>query len=442
VAQEAYRQHTAHPFHVLYSSRADFSMPGANPFETVAAPQLEAEGVVAPAAPTGIPAPAANPYTTMPAPALPKEPPATRQLAQSAPVQAFQQAVAPPPPASDEGEVPKAPEAPAVAPPTVVYQPSELAPAVAPPSSPVPDEEKAELSESTEEALKAETQVKEFFVLLFLFSVLMLVMIPIWNSVVLLKSLAYTQVLGAAIHVQFIVWTGIEVAGFLVVILAIFSWVRPEARTGQTFLMTGFVLLTLLGITFMLYGNNLWIRAESTMSEVMHNCHFGSHTKPMYEEAQQLMGIRMQPQCASLESVEQCPGFVETQESNALKALEYEFHCSRFCSTGEHVTLFSQANYASSCQMVFARHLRTFVADLGSQMYYEGIMLVLVCVAMFLLKLLGFCMPKSRYLAADLMQSLKGGRRKATGPPPPSTGYGSTEAAAERSRYVSRGVVL
>jgi hypothetical protein len=324
----------------------------------------------------------------------------------------------------------------------------EVAPAAAPAIS-VPDEEKADVVEPIEDDLKAETQVKEFFVLLFLFSVLMLVTIPVWNSVVLLKSLAYTYVLGSAIHVEFIVWTGIEVAGFLVVILAIFSWVRPEARTGQTFLMTGFVFLTLLGITFMLYGNALWLRAESTMSMVMHNCQFGSHTKPLYEEAQLLMGIRMQPQCATLESVEQCQGFVESQESNVLKALEREFSCSRFCSTGEHVTLFSQANYASSCQMTFARHLRTFVSDLGSQMYYEGIMLVLVCVAMFLLKLLGFCMPKSRYLAADIAQSLTGGRfrKAAPGPPPPSTtgavpaGYGSTEAAAERPRYVSKGVL-
>jgi hypothetical protein len=380
----------------------------------------------------------------MPAPALPKELPPTRpyQSVDSAlvpEVQANQQAaagnvtlspappqpwsttfstasVAPPAPDEDEDEdeAPKILEVP-------------VAPAL-PLPCPFPDEEKADPNEPTEDDLKAETQVKEFFVLLFLFSVLMLAMIPIWNSVVLLRSLAYTQVLGAAIHVEFIVWTGIEVAGFLFVILSIFSWVRPEARTGQTFLMTGFVLLTLLGITFMLYGNALWLRAETTMSEVMHNCQFGVHTKPMYEEAQLLMGIRMQPQCLSLESVEECQGFTESQESNVLKALEQDFHCSRFCSTGEHVTLFSQANYASSCQMVFARHLRTFVADLGSQMHYEGIMLVLVSVAMFLLKLVGFCMPKSRYLAADLSQRLRGGL-KAPGPPPPSTGYGATGRA-------------
>merc|ERR1719265_2018929 len=59
-------------------------------------------------------------------------------------------------------------------------------------------------------------------------------------------------------------------------------------------------------------------------------------------------------------------------------------------------TLFSKANYQSSCDGMAARNLRNFVEDVGLQIYYEGVVLVLVAIFIQVLKLLGFCIGKPR----------------------------------------------
>lgn len=59
-------------------------------------------------------------------------------------------------------------------------------------------------------------------------------------------------------------------------------------------------------------------------------------------------------------------------------------------------TLFSLADYQASCDGMSARNLHNFVDDVGRQMFYEGVALLLVVIFVNILKLLGFCVGKSQ----------------------------------------------
>lgn len=54
-------------------------------------------------------------------------------------------------------------------------------------------------------------------------------------------------------------------------------------------------------------------------------------------------------------------------------------------------TLFSDANYQTSCEGMAARDMKNFAGDLGSQTFYQGIYLLIISVATGFVKLVGFC---------------------------------------------------
>jgi hypothetical protein len=54
-------------------------------------------------------------------------------------------------------------------------------------------------------------------------------------------------------------------------------------------------------------------------------------------------------------------------------------------------TLFSDANYQASCEGMAGRDMKNFAGDIGYQMFYQGIYLVLIAIATGFLKLAGFC---------------------------------------------------
>lgn len=57
-------------------------------------------------------------------------------------------------------------------------------------------------------------------------------------------------------------------------------------------------------------------------------------------------------------------------------------------------TLFSDANYQASCEGMSARDMRNFAGDVGFQIFYQGMYLILIAIATGFLKLLGFCIRR------------------------------------------------
>jgi hypothetical protein len=285
---------------------------------------------------------------------------------------------------------------------------------------------------------KTPRNVVRFFIFITIYAMLMLVMIPIWNCGILLHSVTYSYFIGSAAPLSFIIVVSSITACFTVMILVFFAWTRPEVHTGQNLVMVGGIILTVLGMTFIIFGNVLAEHAGTAQKEVLHNCEFGPLASPLYREANMLLQMKLQPACAGQMSVAQCQGFTETTASRVIRDMEHSFRCSRFCSQGSYITLFSPANYTSSCQMMLARSLNHYVRDVGNQTYTQGLMLALACVAAFFLNLMGACIPK-RWLPAVNVDILQEGLRKAAsrqqkGERPPPAAGGADGPRRERSR--------
>lgn len=57
-------------------------------------------------------------------------------------------------------------------------------------------------------------------------------------------------------------------------------------------------------------------------------------------------------------------------------------------------TLFSRANYETSCESQSARNMRNVAGDIGTYMFFQGLCLVAIVVVTFFLKLIGLCTRK------------------------------------------------
>jgi len=254
---------------------------------------------------------------------------------------------------------------------------------------------------------EVQRKLQGFFMIVSLYAMLMLVMIPCWNCLTLLHSWTYTQLLGTKVPLTFLLVL-LGLVGFhFIILLLFFRTARPEVQTFQTIVMIGSAVLTLLGVTFMLFGHEVAELSRRAQKDVEHDCPFARTTQPLYVEAKVLYALRFQPDCAGRTSVEECRGFTSTYSAQVLRSMELDFKCSTFCVDAEPPntqyprTLFSAANYQPSCQMMLVRNLRYSVEDMGLQAYFQGCMLVLTSAAIGLLKLLGACVPQRRFHKAS-----------------------------------------
>jgi len=269
-----------------------------------------------------------------------------------------------------------------------------------------------------------------FLMIVSLYGMSMLVMIPCWNCLVLLKSWTYTQLLGTKAPLTFLLLLVALVCLLFATLTMFFRSTKSEVQTFQTIVMMGSAILTLLGVIFMLFGHEIAELARAAQKDVEHNCRFAQTTEPLFVESRVLYALRFHKECAIEPSVERCPGFVPSHAAQVLKSLEAQFKCSTFCQEVESPdedfprTLFSQANFRPACQTMLLRNLKYYVEDLGVQAYFQGCMLVLTAATIGLLKLVGFCLPQRRPVVP-----------KASAVPPQADDYGST-------RYIdNRGVL-
>lgn len=241
------------------------------------------------------------------------------------------------------------------------------------------------------------TPVQRFFVLLTVCSLALFVLMPMWNAVMLLSSTPHSYLFGIWPQMAFIAILLALVCSFWIGIRVFLQTAKPEVQTWQTTVMIANVVLVILGVTFMLFGHGLFELAKNVGKDLEYNCRDIEKTAALWRESEILYALRAQPDCVSQTSVRLCKGFHDNEMVDVLSAMEVDFKCSTFCNEPDMPvvarTLFSEAGYASSCQMMVARNLHFYIEDLGYQTYIQGCVLVLASVIMGFLKLLNFCTP-------------------------------------------------
>jgi len=222
-------------------------------------------------------------------------------------------------------------------------------------------------------------------------ALLMLMVVPVWNAMLLLRSEVYGYFIGA----------GPPACLVALCLLLLLSWavvargVSVQADAARVLGFTGSGLLTVLGLGCMICGQACLSRAAAAANDVLTDCLWSETSAPLVKESQLLHVLRMIPACASEPTVRSCSGYIESSEARVLAAIESDLRCSMFCHSATEAaprqTLYSSANYRASCQMMVVRDLESRAGDICSQMYFEGCLLVLCAALLSLLTLVNGC---------------------------------------------------
>merc|ERR1719230_744274 len=139
--------------------------------------------------------------------------------------------------------------------------------------------------------------------------------------------------------------------------------------------MIGMSAATLLGVLFVVFSMPLCERTTFASRTIYDNCAFGAPTAPLYRTYQILHTLRNQTDCATQVSVEDCVGYQVTPNTLTLKHMENYYRCSGFCNRPSDSwtrpgnaglalieplppTLFSRANFGTTCDGAVMRNLR------------------------------------------------------------------------------------
>lgn len=217
------------------------------------------------------------------------------------------------------------------------------------------------------------------------------------------------------------------VALYMLTLNYFFARAKPEHRRASMnmFVIWAFFVL-LLGLSFMLLSLPISNEASKASNELMLTCETGPRTGDLYVTSQALQTIRQSPGCAPVLSIEDCLGFQHSPVSRLLKQMEYDFRCAGFCynpslqvggssepsatSFKYPPTLFSLANYQSSCDGMAARNMDQFVTLVGTQVRHQGYICTLIALFMTLMYMISVCggYRQKEFFAGDGMHSSYG----------------------------------
>lgn len=289
------------------------------------------------------------------------------------------------------------------------------------------------------------------------FLICLLVIIPMWNCIALLRDTVYRWIAGAAIPIALFIILVATLFLYVFVVILFWKYAREEVKTEQTMMMIGGAHITVIGLLLMIFAHQIQQQAQLASDEFFGNCEFGPKSRRLFEVSQALHELRATASCQAQPSVEFCPGFREQYSNDravsTLKAMEGELMCSGFCyrqvltggtspATANATegapqdpwvlppTLFSQGNFQASCDGAAARRVQFFVQDIGVQTFFEGGMMVMVSVLIGFLVLIGFCrrLPK---------ETGGGSKKNPTGVGPAGGDYGAVVNGAAVKRRLS-----
>lgn len=303
----------------------------------------------------------------------------------------------------------------------------------------------------------------------------LLLLMPIWNSSLMLRNPVFLHFIGTSIPAAIITVCVCLVVLYLIVISLFFRYSKKEAQSEQNMLMIGNVVITLLGASALIISMPMRSTGNAFQVQILEKCEHGPKTQELHQTYLDLSALRSTPSCVRMTSVESCPGFQRTKYTELLKAMEQNYRCSGWCSPPQPPrpaglgllqlarvargnresirpdtssarlldlrsvntdvaptmhggseqmyvfppTLFSTANFQATCDGMTARDVQYFLVDAADELYYEGVYLVFISIGIGFLKLIGFCMKDSIF-----------------SPKMPVDSYGATP-----QRYLSRGVL-
>jgi len=129
-----------------------------------------------------------------------------------------------------------------------------------------------------------------------------------------------------------------SIVGYALIILVFFRFSRAEYKTEQTVMMIGMVVCTVLGLALLTISQPLSRETLQTYTDLFFQCDYGAKTQRLFEYAMLLQNIRARPDCAKLQSVEECAGYQEAHpHTGYLRVLEARYKCAGFCSGGRVV---------------------------------------------------------------------------------------------------------
>jgi len=165
------------------------------------------------------------------------------------------------------------------------------------------------------------------------FVLVMLVVIPVWDADKLLKDPAYTYFAGKSVP-RAILSVCLSLPIFYICTISlIFKRGALRIINEQTMLGVGLVFLTALGFALILLSFPLHESSGATYKDIVFSCSTGWRVRELYQTSQALHVLRSDPACAVEMTVANCPSFQPTPYTEVLQAMERNYKCSGFCYT-------------------------------------------------------------------------------------------------------------
>jgi len=174
-------------------------------------------------------------------------------------------------------------------------------------------------------------RMRNMWIYVGLFVILMLVLIPVWNTFVLLEDPSYIYFAGKVVPRGFISMCVSIPILYVCAVSLLFKRGDPKVLTEQSMLYMGIVFLSALGAGFMILSLPLAWSSNNAYTELFGNCETGWKTRDLFGADRALQTLRTQPTCAAKFSVELCDGYAATPFTEVLKAMETSYRCSGFC---------------------------------------------------------------------------------------------------------------
>jgi hypothetical protein len=251
---------------------------------------------------------------------------------------------------------------------------------------------------------------------------LLVLFVPFYNAIALIRDFNYVFWVGIRVPLGMITAYLTIIVMYVATVLIFFRISQPRVQTEQTIFMIATIFMTLIGLTLIGLSMPLSAQANTTFGNLMYRAEYSPQTLRTWEYAQVLQNIRYLPQCAHRYSVEECEGYEEANPyTGYLKEIEGYYKCTGFGyrHNGTQAkeqglgpmfppTIFSDANYQAHCEKMAAHDFKNYAGDIGFQIFYLGVALVLIAIGTGFLKLIGFCvhrpLPEEQHLRGHALQ--------------------------------------
>jgi hypothetical protein len=272
---------------------------------------------------------------------------------------------------------------------------------------------------------------KRSFVFLGMFVLAMLWFLPVWDTIWMVSSHNFTYWLGSRLPMWVMAVAVATILVFYFVAESRFGrWgsIPHTITTQQTLVTVLTVFITSMGLVLILTSMPLSTKALKASNSLLYECQYSTLTRPTYLVYLELLALRETEDCASRFSIEDCSQFKMSAEADYLKYMEANLPCSGFCwrsdegvslaqtaaevdhghflesrETDAHAldlavgaaatfsvqdantyppTLFSNANYKTSCEGAASRNLNLLGRDVAQLWWYLGMVLIIFSVFM------------------------------------------------------------